>query len=198
MEEFRKGQIFNIQIPFVLWRPKHPGQNLNVDEDGLCWWPSTRKEDGKVVIDGIGHHVFEVVSIHKPGPKYPTRIFYLESWVWPDGSKKAERDLKLMIENQFRKAVSHKRIIFGEGRGFVGIGKIRIEFDRVIKTRSGRPIDDWPVREECPSAHLPGSPVRHAKFGTGFVAKIDGRRLTVDFDDHGQKEVLDAFVEPLS
>ncbi|OQW60519.1 MAG: AAA family ATPase [Proteobacteria bacterium SG_bin9] len=40
-----------------------------------------------------------------------------------------------------------------------------------------------------------GDRVFHQKFGYGRVAKIDGNKLTIDFDKAGEKKVVDSFVE---
>jgi DNA helicase-2/ATP-dependent DNA helicase PcrA len=37
--------------------------------------------------------------------------------------------------------------------------------------------------------------VFHQKFGYGHVVKIDGNKLTIDFDKAGEKKVVDSFVE---
>ncbi len=40
-----------------------------------------------------------------------------------------------------------------------------------------------------------GDRVFHQKFGYGAVAKVDGNKLTIDFDKAGEKKVVDSFVE---
>ncbi len=40
-----------------------------------------------------------------------------------------------------------------------------------------------------------GNRVFHQKFGYGKIARIDGNKLTIDFDKAGEKKVLDSFVE---
>ncbi|WP_144293062.1 ATP-dependent helicase [Rhodoligotrophos appendicifer] len=40
-----------------------------------------------------------------------------------------------------------------------------------------------------------GERVLHAKFGEGTVAGVDGNKLTIDFDEGGEKRVLSSFVE---
>ncbi|WP_099864658.1 ATP-dependent helicase [Pararhizobium haloflavum] len=47
---------------------------------------------------------------------------------------------------------------------------------------------------DAPSAFSLGERVFHMKFGNGYVAAIDGNKLTIDFDKAGQKRVLDGFV----
>ena len=40
-----------------------------------------------------------------------------------------------------------------------------------------------------------GDRVTHQKFGGGTVTDVDGNKLTIEFDDHGRKRVVDSFVE---
>jgi DNA helicase-2/ATP-dependent DNA helicase PcrA len=40
-----------------------------------------------------------------------------------------------------------------------------------------------------------GERIFHQKFGYGAISRIDGNKLTVDFDKAGQKKVVDSFVE---
>ncbi|MET0569529.1 MAG: DUF3553 domain-containing protein, partial [Hyphomicrobiaceae bacterium] len=40
-----------------------------------------------------------------------------------------------------------------------------------------------------------GDRVRHQKFGYGEVTGVDGNKLTIEFEDAGQKRVVDSFVE---
>ena len=39
--------------------------------------------------------------------------------------------------------------------------------------------------------------VSHAKYGTGFIERIEGDKLQVVFDGVGRKKVIDRFVEPV-
>jgi DNA helicase-2/ATP-dependent DNA helicase PcrA len=41
-----------------------------------------------------------------------------------------------------------------------------------------------------------GARVFHEKFGYGRVTRVDGNKLTIDFDKAGEKRVLDSFVQP--
>jgi len=45
------------------------------------------------------------------------------------------------------------------------------------------------------SGYKVGERIFHMKFGYGEIARIDGNKLTVDFDKAGQKKVVDSFVE---
>ena len=41
-----------------------------------------------------------------------------------------------------------------------------------------------------------GDRVFHQKFGYGRILRIEGNKLTVDFDKAGEKRVIDSFLEP--
>jgi DNA helicase-2/ATP-dependent DNA helicase PcrA len=41
-----------------------------------------------------------------------------------------------------------------------------------------------------------GHRVFHQKFGYGRITRIDGNKLTIDFEKAGEKRVLDSFVSP--
>jgi len=42
-----------------------------------------------------------------------------------------------------------------------------------------------------------GAMVTHAKFGTGCVIDQEGNKLTIQFEEAGEKRVIDSFVTPL-
>ena len=44
-------------------------------------------------------------------------------------------------------------------------------------------------------AYKPGDRVFHIKFGGGAVRVVEGNKLTVSFDNAGEKRVLESFVE---
>lgn len=50
-------------------------------------------------------------------------------------------------------------------------------------------------RAEVPSSPFSlGSRVSHTKFGCGTVSEIEGNKLTIQFDEVGQKLIMDSFV----
>ncbi len=61
-------------------------------------------------------------------------------------------------------------------------GPVQIEGELIAHSNAG-------------SAFAKGARVFHAKFGTGTVATVDGKKLTVDFDNAGRKMVLESFVQ---
>ena len=50
------------------------------------------------------------------------------------------------------------------------------------------------ARETEGAAIERGDRVFHQKFGYGRVTRVDGNKLTIDFDKAGEKRVIDGFV----
>ena len=48
---------------------------------------------------------------------------------------------------------------------------------------------------DAPSEYQVGNRIFHQKFGYGEVTKVEGNKLTIDFEKAGEKKVLDSFVE---
>jgi DNA helicase-2/ATP-dependent DNA helicase PcrA len=51
------------------------------------------------------------------------------------------------------------------------------------------------ARETEGGGFAEGDRVFHQKFGNGRVIRVDGNKLTIDFDKAGEKRVIDSFVE---
>jgi len=51
------------------------------------------------------------------------------------------------------------------------------------------------VSEPAASAYKRGERVFHLKFGYGHIKGVEGNKLTVAFDQAGEKKVIDSFVE---
>ena len=68
------------------------------------------------------------------------------------------------------------------GRAAARRGPLQIEGELVAKSTVG-------------STFAKGMRVFHQKFGNGFVAAVDGNKLTVDFDKAGRKMVLESFIQ---
>jgi DNA helicase-2/ATP-dependent DNA helicase PcrA len=52
------------------------------------------------------------------------------------------------------------------------------------------------MSDSTPAVFGVGDRVFHQKFGYGRITRIDGNKLTIDFDKAGEKRVLDSFVSP--
>lgn len=88
-----------------------------------------------------------------------------------------------------RSGMNVERIGYGETDSGFGAGKGSVK---------GRVIEGELVAKsvsEIPSAFTQGDRVFHLKFGNGNVIRVEGNKLTVEFDKAGEKKVLDGFVE---
>ena len=74
---------------FESWKP-----GFDVNQDG------TRRS---LCADEMGKVSLRVVSLHKPGPKYPTRVFYVRQWQDPDGKVFGKTSLKVISARSFWK-----------------------------------------------------------------------------------------------
>ncbi len=118
MGKFEAGQVYSFDYPFVreelepwddktvlgLWRP---GVQREQDECGHMAPPYA---------DGIGRQVINIISVHKPG-KYLPRVFYLRSWIDPDGKEFGSTIVKVRTAQSLGKIIrgyGYKYILHGE------------------------------------------------------------------------------------
>ena len=52
-----------------------------------------------------------------------------------------------------------------------------------------------PGRSTAGASFAEGERVFHQKFGYGRITRIEGNKLTIDFEKAGEKRVIDSFVE---
>lgn len=81
-------------------------------EDGACdyptWKPGVRMEDISPedvagFADGVGRILLTVISVHRPSPRYPTRVFFTRQWVGPDGRKFGRTNCRVTTLTAFRR-----------------------------------------------------------------------------------------------
>lgn len=104
------GAVFTVAYPFQRGTYEH----VDFDPDGSSvqklptWQPGIYSEyvsqegDTENRADGVGLVEFSVISVHKPG-KYPTRVFYVRSWVDPDGKRFGKPKLRITVGPVFLK-----------------------------------------------------------------------------------------------
>lgn len=87
------------------------------DSDGPyteeCWRPGTRAEQvdegqAEYVSDGLGLMLLEEVGRFKPG-RYPERVFYVRTWVDPDGKAFGRRHLRMTTATTFARLLKGYR-----------------------------------------------------------------------------------------
>lgn len=99
-----EGVTYKVEYPFV--RCKYniiDGENyIETDgwKPGIIYTGECAEQEASPVAEGLGQVRMEVVSIHKPG-KYPMRIFFLRSFVNPDGEEFGKGKLRITTAGNF-------------------------------------------------------------------------------------------------
>lgn len=109
--EVRPGDEFRVWFPFVretvsLLEPDGAGGPCFVERES--WRPGVRNvavapDDCESHADGEGEQVLTVVSIHKPGLRYPPRVFYVQEWVDPERKRFGKKKLRMTTLAAFRR-----------------------------------------------------------------------------------------------
>lgn len=77
-----------------------------------CWRPGIRFEqindDSYAVSDGMGAMLLEEVGRFKPG-RYPERVFYVRSWIDPDGKQFGIKKLRMTTATTFARLIKGYR-----------------------------------------------------------------------------------------
>lgn len=116
MAEFFCGQVIVVAYPFVRQEPS--ANDLSFSESiGIEWnpWkPGTRMEqigleDVAPFCDAMGEQQLTVVSIHKPSPRYPARVFFTQKWKDPDGIVFGKTKLRILTVDAFRRRANGYR-----------------------------------------------------------------------------------------
>lgn len=82
----------------------------------LTWVPGFRfepcggyGEDTVEAWDGEGVQLRTVISLHKPGPTYPERVFYVRQWRAPNGRVFGKTGLRVAVSPVFRRWLRGER-----------------------------------------------------------------------------------------
>jgi hypothetical protein len=102
-----EGEKFEVVYPFVF-----DPTPLGFDRDGAPtdegkWkpgilWRATGPEDEGAYAHAVGKQVLTVVGVFKPG-RFPTRVFYTQAWIDPDGRKFGKNTCRVMPIEKFRR-----------------------------------------------------------------------------------------------
>lgn len=81
-----------------------------------CWKPGVKfelrnryMEDGTSVAHGMGKIVHKVVALCSLPRPYPTRVFYIRTWISPDGRAFGKNKLRVTTLEAFNRAVKGYR-----------------------------------------------------------------------------------------
>jgi hypothetical protein len=106
------SEIYEAPYPFV----RDVYGELDGDESGCgyvevtTWKPGVRHEyvypdDTQSVADAVGKVRYTVISRHKPGPRYPERVFYTRKWIDPDGHEFGRCALRITTVQAFESLI---------------------------------------------------------------------------------------------
>lgn len=106
-----EGRAYSIAYPFLIttYQPPPEGdgeEGVSYPPERETWRPgfepyATQYTEG-YYCHGWGREVRRIVSIHKPG-NYPARVFYVRSWVDPDGNAFGKTSLKIKSASAFKR-----------------------------------------------------------------------------------------------
>ena len=100
---FEQGQVFKVECPFL--RTAHDDFCSDPEinrwpEKVLGWrpgniWHEEGYGESYAEAHGMGYCVYTVIDTHKLPPPYRERVFYLRSWIDPDGRCFGKKDVKI-------------------------------------------------------------------------------------------------------
>lgn len=109
LEKFQAGQIITVEFPFLRTAYEHRDfiDGRWVNETRLGWRPGqTFESDGYgdtyAWAHGMGHSVYKIIDIHKLPYPHKTRIFYIRTWIDPDGKPMGRKTVQILTPNALR------------------------------------------------------------------------------------------------
>lgn len=89
VSDYRDGRYINeIQLG---WKPGQAVEHY----DGDSWWHA----------NGAGKAVYHIVDVHKLPHPYKTRVFYIQTWIDPDGKAMGRKTVKIMAPHNLRERI---------------------------------------------------------------------------------------------
>lgn len=115
--EFVCGSEHRAPFPFVrtTWEapPEDPCEMDAEPNIQPTWKPGVEHDNidqysTVTYADGVGEVIYAVIAVFKPG-SYPTRIFYLRSWIDPYGRRFGSTKLRVTTQQHFRRLIKGYR-----------------------------------------------------------------------------------------
>ncbi len=91
------------------------------EREELSWRPGAAAVDDGAgfyedqpafIADAMGARLLTVISTHKPGARYPERVFYTQQWRDPDGKQFGKGGLRIATRPQFARMLRGYRYEF--------------------------------------------------------------------------------------
>lgn len=101
------NDVIEVDFPFV--RCKASTYDGEGPYEFVSWKPGVVSRyvgnwgDTEFIAHGVGKMRLQVVSRHKPGKQYPERVFFVRTWVTPDGHQFGKTGLKITTEQAFQR-----------------------------------------------------------------------------------------------
>lgn len=110
------GATYAAWHPFKLeaYQPIPDDPEGGYPEKVNTWVPGWRYEDSgpedvDEAWDGEGTQRRTIISIHRPAPRYPERVFYTRQWVDPAGHMFGKANLRCVVAPTFRRWLHGER-----------------------------------------------------------------------------------------
>jgi hypothetical protein len=116
MQGFTAGESFTVECPFL--RTAYEAAEFTdgrlVDKIELGWRPGANFEsDGCgetwAYSHGIGQAVYKIIDIHKLPFPHKTRVFYIRTWIDPDGKPLGKKTVQILTPNALRERINKAR-----------------------------------------------------------------------------------------
>ncbi len=109
MQAFEAGQVFTVDCPFLRTAYLN-GQFTDgrwIEEIELGWRPGVNFEnDGSgetwAYAHGMGRSVYKIIDLHKLPHPHKTRVFYIRTWIDPDGKTLGKKTIQILVPNALR------------------------------------------------------------------------------------------------
>lgn len=109
------GQEYRVACPFV--RSVYTSYTEDGPSNILSWKPGIIFEvvdpwgdSSAPIAHGEGTAVYRVIDIHRLPYPYPARVFFIRTWVSPDGKAFGLRKLRITTLDAFRRRISGYRV----------------------------------------------------------------------------------------
>ena len=103
-----EGEEFKFPYPFIRTTYESwDGEGMSISPS---WAPGTKQEqcapdDFDTVADAMGFQVVKIISTHRPSKQYPERVFYVRTFINPDGVTFGDKKLRIKTVSAFQRLI---------------------------------------------------------------------------------------------
>jgi hypothetical protein len=108
---FLKGEVFKAPCPFLRAMRYETDWDTFEQKEILSWKPGLKWEneftgESFATAHGMGECVWTIVDTHKLPAPYKTRVFFIRTWIDPDGRSFGKKDLKVLAAHTLRHRIN--------------------------------------------------------------------------------------------